>query len=223
MRTRLLLAVLVLCTPARQSAAQPPASDGWEPVSNSDGVQTYRRPSGAGQLRFQGRIAVAASLWQTMAVLMDEERAPEWAYHCLEARVLRQVDDLHLITYRRNTAGAPFVADRDMVLDLEVRPAPDHHRVSLIFTRRADDAAWPVPDGVVRVPAIAGSFRCDTIDEEHTQVVYEVAVNTGGALPAWVVNRATADLPRRTLLGLKQEVLDPRYAPAAAQLRARLH
>ena len=60
-----------------------------------------------------------------------------------------------------------------------------------------------VARGVVRMPRLVGSYDLRPV-EAGTRVVYTVDSDPGGRLPAWLVKRASKDLPYFTLKNLRE-------------------
>lgn len=209
------LAPLALACPT--AAAADPA---WEVIGRDAGIVTARRLGASGLWAFRGEGVVDAPLILVAAVLDDEERTVEWASQCRQARVLRRDSPMQSVIYRRNGAGVVGVDDRDMVLRRTWTVDAAHQRLTMAFSLLADAALWPPAGGsLTHVEALVGMWRLDRIDPDHTQVVYEVEVDPGGLLPLFVVKRASASLPRESLLGLRRQVRAEGHVASIARLR----
>jgi hypothetical protein len=66
-----------------------------------------------------------------------------------------------------------------------------------------EDADLAVPRGVIRMPRLFGSYELTPV-EGGAHVVYTVDSDPGGSLPAWLVRRASKDLPYFTLKKLQE-------------------
>jgi ribosome-associated toxin RatA of RatAB toxin-antitoxin module len=83
----------------------------------------------------------------------------------------------------------PFVRDRDYTVKVTAEQHPATRRMQVIFVSAPEDGP-PPQDGYVRVTAIHGSWTLVPMREGGTLVTYVVSSDPGGALPAWLVNRA---------------------------------
>jgi len=122
----------------------------------------------------------------------------QWQHNCAEAYVINQSDE-NLLIYNRVASPWP-VADRDVVLQSIVTRKPDDSIVIKFFNR--DDTATKLPKGVVRMPHLSGKYELTPI-AEGTHVIYTIDSDPGGKLPAWLVRRASKDLPFFTLKNLR--------------------
>ena len=123
----------------------------------------------------------------------------DWMHNCEEARRIRQEDDV-VVGYNR--VGSPWpVSDRDVVLR-STRTDFEDGGIRIEF-RSTTDENVPVVRGVVRMPRLVGSYDLRPV-EAGTQVVYTVDSDPGGSLPAWLVRRASKELPYFTLSKLRE-------------------
>jgi hypothetical protein len=127
-----------------------------------------------------------------------------WLYTCIESRVVRQENATTSLVYNRTNAPWP-VADRDVVLETAI-DAADSDPAQVRF-QSVDDAAAPPVDGVVRMPRLVGAFTLTALAPARTQVVYQIDIDPGGALPGWLAQRTTRELPFETLRGLRRLVV----------------
>jgi len=123
----------------------------------------------------------------------------DWMASCEAAHPIRQEGDV-VTSY--NLIGSPWpVADRDVVLrSTKTELAGGGIRVEFRSTTDEDVA---VVRGVVRMPRLVGSYELHPV-EGGTRVVYTLDSDPGGNLPAWLVQRASRDLPYYTLRNLRE-------------------
>jgi hypothetical protein len=193
------LALLVACALAGAARAQ----DGWRLLRDEDGVRVSERGLASRALpELRGEVEIAAPLARVLAVIEDVPRQTEWMHTCVEARVVRRQSDTTSLVYNRT--GSPWpVSDRDAALRTVIEPrGPD---AALVRFHAVTDPAAPPVDGVVRMPRLDGAFALSALAPARTRVVYDLDVDPGGALPAWLVRRTARDLPFETLRGLRRE------------------
>ncbi len=177
-----------------------PASAERRVVRVEDGI-TVEEEAEAGRALpiLTGTTTMTASASQIAAWIGAVHTYVDWQHNCEEARVLPQSDGSTL-TYNR--IGSPWpVSDRDVVLR-STRTNLTDGRIRIEF-RSTEDANLEVPSGVVRMPRLSGSYELTPV-EGGTHVVYTVDSDPGGSLPAWLVRRASKDLPYYTLKKLRE-------------------
>jgi hypothetical protein len=191
----------------------------WELVKSSDGIVVDRRAVPGSPLKeFRGRAVIDAPIADILAVFSDVDRATEWMDSCNGARVVDDIDDRHKLVYNRTHAPWP-VSDRDAVLHNIVHFDEADRRVELQFWSVQSDKAPPVK-GVVRMPFLRGHWKLwPSADGQSTRVEYQVHANPGGALPEWLVNYVSRDLPFKTIEGLRAQTRRRQYPEFQSQMR----
>ena len=142
--------------------------------------------------------SMAASPLEVAAWIGAVHTYTQWQHNCTEAHIIPQADD-SLLVYNRVASPWP-VADRDVVLQTIVTRNADGSILIEFFNQ--NDPTTKVPRGVVRMPRLAGRYELSAVDGA-TQVIYTIDSDPGGKLPAWLVRRASKDLPFYTLKNLR--------------------
>lgn len=198
--SRSALALLLVAGAAR-------AGEGaWEPVRDEAGIAVHRRKiDGASLHEFRGRGVVRAPLARVLGVIHDSAHRTEWMHKCVEARSVEEIGDGGQIAYNRTQAPWPL-SDRDVVLRGDTFFEQRERRVRLEF-HSIDDPRVPPKKGVVRMPFLRGHWiLTPTHDGRWTSVEYQVRADPGGALPDWVSNLVSEQLPFRTIANLREQV-----------------
>ncbi|HWE27951.1 MAG TPA: SDR family NAD(P)-dependent oxidoreductase [Polyangia bacterium] len=194
---------------------------GWQQIKQSDGITVYKRVVDGSPLKeFRGRAVVAAPVADILAVFNDVPRATEWMDSCNGSRAVADISDSEKVVYNRTHAPWP-VADRDAVLHNVARFDEHARSVELDFWS-VDDAKAPPVSGVVRMPYLRGHWILwPSTDGTTTRVEYQVHANPGGALPNWLVNYVSRDLPFKTIEGLRAQVKRRQYPEFEAHIKER--
>jgi len=179
------LALLAACALAGAARAQ---QDDWRLLRDEDGVRVSERGLASRALpELRGEVEIAAPLARVLAVIEDVPRQTEWMHTCIEAGVVRRESDTTSLVYNRTASPWP-VSDRDVALRTVIAPrGPD---AALVRFHAVTDPAAPPVDGVVRMPRLDGAFTLTALAPARTRVVYDLDVDPGGALPAWLVKFA---------------------------------
>jgi ribosome-associated toxin RatA of RatAB toxin-antitoxin module len=181
------------------------ASDEWRHLTTKDGIEVSERevPGRAFPI-FRGVGTIEANLYDVFAVISDVDRYTEWMHKCVDAREVRGESETVRYAYNRTSAPWP-VSDRDVVLRSETIIIEPGGKVHVRFASVEEESVGPVK-GVVRMRRLEGHYKLEALGPEQTRVEYQVDVDPGGRLPAWLVKRNTRDLPLHTLLNLRQQV-----------------
>ncbi|MCU1279709.1 MAG: hypothetical protein JWM53_3255 [bacterium] len=220
-RSTLLVTVLAIAasTPLAARADTPKSDGAWQFVKQSDGIVVERRiVAGSNLKEFRGSAVVQAPVAAILAVFSDVPHATEWMDSCNGSRTVDDVSDREKVVYNRTHAPWP-VADRDAVLHNIVHFDEADRRVELQFWSVQSDKAPPVK-GVVRMPFLRGHWKLwPSADGSSTRVEYQVHANPGGALPDWLVNYVSRDLPFKTIEGLRAQTRRRQYPELQAEMR----
>lgn len=146
-----------------------------------------------------GTTTVAAPPERVLAWIEATHTYVDWMHNCEEAKALGEGDGARIVY---NRIGSPWpVSDRDVVLR-STRTRRDDGAIRVEFRDTTDPAAPPGQDAV-RMARLVGSYELQP-RPEGTRVVYTVDSDPGGGLPAWLVRRASLELPYRTLANLRE-------------------
>ncbi len=182
---------------------------GWKQVLTDQGVSVWNRYDPGRDLPvFKGIATLDAGLFECLAVLDDTPKHVEWIFQCSAARVVKQINEFDRIVYNRTDAPWP-VSDRDVVLSGSVEASMVKKEVYSRF-HAIDIALQPKVDGVVRMPRLKGFWRFQMLDERRTRVTYQIDADPGGALPDFIVERASRKLPMETIAGMRRQVTKTR-------------
>ena len=95
--------------------------------------------------------------------------------------------------YMRYAPRFLVVSARDVVVHVQGQSTPNGSSACQWTDLKARE---PERKGTVRMPLLRGSWTIEPLDAARARVVYQVAVNPGGRLPAWLVRRgAVSALP----------------------------
>jgi hypothetical protein len=85
--------------------------------------------------------------------------------------------------------------------------AADKSAALIVFRNVAAPNRHPGPDRTVRMPKLEGLYKLVHAGPGKTRVTCQVESDIGGSIPAWLATRATRDLPRITLVRLRNRVV----------------
>ncbi len=183
----------------------------WEELFEEKGVTVWSREvKGTSFVEFRGRGMVDASIRDLAAVIRDNNKKTEWMHQCAEDFAIQYRAPLHIITYNRTASPVFFISDRDVVLDVRAKVKPEEKSILIEF-RNTKHPKMPDRDGVVRMPRLTGYWLLEAKSPTTTELTYQVAADPGGALPAWLVNMVSKNIPFHTIDNVRGQIGKPGY------------
>ena len=171
-------------------------------VANEHGIEVSQRLD-THLIEFRADGNIDAPPERVRALMLDYGRAQALSKEVAECRVLRRGD--HFIdVYQR--LSLPVVDDRDYTLHVTWGEEGD------VLWLRFDAAneLGPAPRaGVVRVPLHHGSWRFAPGPNGSTQAHYEIRMDLGGSLPAFMARKGAGDSIPAFFEGLRRELRQP--------------
>ncbi len=208
--TAALLALLALAIFSGQSLAADASDVGWTLSSHGNGVAIYSRVhAGTGVKEFKAVGDIEAPPRAVQAVLDDVEAYPHFMPFVVECRVISRDAD-SIVSYQR--ISPPLCADRDYTLRVwhENERAPGGRTFRSHW--EAANALGPAErPKVVRVKINEGSWLLEPDGENKTCATYRVYTDTGGALPAFIANKANQVGIEKIFAAMRQQVKEAKY------------
>lgn len=202
-----LISGLSLALAFEATAAEPE----WEELFEDEGITVWRREiPGTSLVEFRGRGDVEASIVRVAAVVREDDRKVEWMKNCAGAATLQYGAAGSGIVYNRTGSPAPFIDDRDIVLDVKSAVSAADKTLRVDFAQTTHPKMPPV-EGVVRMPQLRGHWLLRQVGPNRTNVTYQVRADPGGSLPKWLVNWVNKKLPYHTIAGLRDQTKKPGY------------
>lgn len=185
----------------------------WKEEANLPGLIIYSRTRVGSSLKeFKSVGKVDAPSSAVFAVLHDVEAYPSFMPFTLECRVLKQVGDC-TVAYQR--LELPMLSDRDYTLRSEYSETPGRNGATYrIQWVPANDLGPAEKPGVQRVKVCEGGWLIEPDQDGTTRATYSIYTDSGGAIPAFIANRASRVAIARLFAAIRKEVLEPKYASA---------
>jgi hypothetical protein len=184
-------------------------ADDWKLARNQEGVKIYLRSvKGLGTKEVLGLTQVSATLGALVSMVKDPENHHIWIYANKEARFLKIISDFEWIYY--NISEAPWpVRNRDLITHAKLEQYPDSYAV------RIDSEGWPdyIPaqKNLVRIAKLKSLWVFTPKSNGIIDIRFELSIDLGGDIPAWLVNFAISKGPFNTLLNMAEVVKTDRY------------
>ena len=216
-RTAALLVFVLLITGAPMArtdeGAVLSADTGWQRVDEKEGVTLYSRSRiGSGIKEFKGSGLIEAPPGAVEKVLKDVASYPEFMPYVMETRVISQSGN-EMVTYQR--LDVPFVCNRDYTVRVEhgITKGPGGAMSYRDAWQTANEAGPPPRHGLVRVNVNEGSWLLEPAGPAgaSTQATYQIYTDSGGAIPAFLVNRGSEIVIPKLFEAIRKQAREPRY------------
>lgn len=189
------LLVLTFCVSAQEN---------WNLVKDESGIKVYTKMEPNSKYRaFKAEMQVRCKIENIIKVLKNSDSINTWIVNCKGVKLLKEsLNDQYY--YIETSLPLPFV-NRDMV----------YHFQYIINSNQAKVSVTGIPDymqpskGIVRMAKADGFWLLNSIDEYNTSVTYQMHVEPGGLIPAWLANPFIKNVPFSTFKELRKIVQKP--------------
>jgi hypothetical protein len=184
----------------------------WVLQKYEEGIGVYLRKADNSNFKeLKSVVHIKTSLSSIVAVLSDWESYPEWVYRCGSSSTVKILSDSVLIHYQ--TVLAPWPVDsRDFVVMVKLVQEAETKRIVQSSVALPDYI--PRKDGFVRIKSFRASWTLTPLEDGFIKVEYQLLVDPGGNVPAWLVNLAVVEGPLETTRHLKTRVFQKKYKEA---------
>jgi len=184
----------------------------WALKKYESGISVYtRKPAESDFKELKSVVYMKTSLSSIVALLNDWDTYPQWVYKCGKSTTLKKISETEVIHYQSVVAPWP-VDNRDFVVDVKLTQDPVTKIITITSTCKPDYI--PKVDGHVRITEFKASWLLVPQKDGMVQINYQLLVNPGGYVPAWLVNLAVIDGPFDTTLHFKDWVMKEKYQKA---------
>lgn len=187
----------------------------WDEVADDDGVKVYRRAKGGSDVKeFKAVGVVAAHVDTVMAVIADVEKYPRTLP---PTQAVKALSPAGKVAKHHFIINPPVISRRDYCAVTTCARAGTGYRVDW---KQTEDGCPPT-DGMVRMVSNVGNWSLSPGAEPNTtQVAYQVHADPGGALPSFMVNRATTKTMLEVFESLKKAAKLGTYTKCAGNIGA---
>ncbi|WP_211315731.1 START domain-containing protein [Isoalcanivorax indicus] len=207
----------LVCGLGLAHAGDPPAAmgdldDSWRLVSDRNDIQVYMRHRDDSRLKtFRGVTRMTLrDQYAMVAVLEDYASYPRWLHFVDGAEEFDRQSPL--LRYLRFTTHLPWpLANREAVLQADVVQAPGGPEGGVAIHLRNRPELLPPTDRYVRFPEMDGLLAVEFLGGDEIELTYQLIMDAGGYIPAWLSNILLRDAPYFTLDRLRRIVLRPEY------------
>ena len=184
------------------------AQESWDLVKENDGVKVYTRTNEVMSFKeFKATMTMKAKVEDFVSVLIDVDGLTTWGHNISDAKLLERPNDTIQIYYAVAKAPWPY-KDRDGIykntfnwdknsrsLTVEIELLEDERELSKNFVRMGGYGFWRVKE----------------ISANELKIDFQMQVDPGGSIKAWLANMFVTDSPFETMTGIREAMSQKKY------------
>ena len=180
----------------------------WEIVKDKNGIQVFTRANTVSSFKeFKATMSIEGEVAQILAVLYDVEGLTDWGYNVKEAKLMNRPDQMNQTYYAVAKAPWPY-KDRDGVYLNQMNWNKESK--TLMVDIQMLKEGIEINDDYVRMDGY-GYWQIKEVSNGTLEVVFQMQVDPGGAIKAWMANMFVTDSPYQTLMGLRDIMNEKKY------------
>ena len=210
MKKNLLLALFPVLFSFFSAAAQ---EGGWSLKKDKDGIKIFSRASDHSKINeVKADFNMQGTLSEFADVMIDLPNHVQWAYGTKSCLMLKKVSDSEIYFYTEMNCPWPLT-NRDLIVHMVISQDP----ASKVMKVEETDIPGYIPEkkALVRVPESKAVWTVMPVDKKTIHVSYQINVDPGGTVPAWLVNMFSTKCPFESFKGLRTEVMLSKYRMAS--------
>jgi hypothetical protein len=191
--------IFLITTIVLLSAFSASAQGNWKLVKEEDGIKVYTKTeSGSAYKAFKAEMQISCKTENIVEVLKNSEHINNWIVNCKGIKLLK-TDDNDQYYYIETSLPFPF-KNRDLVYHFQYIEI-NNEQVRVDVTGIPEYV--PPKEGFVRLAKANGYWLLTSIDINKTDVTYQMHVEPGGLIPAWLANPFIVNVPFSTFKELR--------------------
>jgi hypothetical protein len=178
------------------------AQGNWNLVKEEAGIKVYTKTeSGSDYKAFKAEMQLSCKIEDIVEVLKNTDNNNKWIVNCREVKLIK-TEDNDKYYYIETSLPWPF-ENRDMVY---------HFQYIEINSEQVRVTVTGIPDyikpteGIVRMVKADGYWILTSNGTQMTAVTYQMHVEPGGLIPAWLANPFIKNVPFSTFRELRNIV-----------------
>ncbi len=183
----------------------------WKLVKDNEHIKAYVCKLPDSPLKVvKVETTLDASLSQLISIIRDADHHSDWVFLNDKSFILEDSDDRHWKYYGSNDLPWP-ITDRDFItqahLEQDSRGEVKIESVSL-------PDFIPEKEDCVRIRDLHSCWTLTPLQNGYVHITFELQIDIGGKIPAWLINMAIARGPYNSMKALRNIVDEERFADA---------
>ncbi len=178
----------------------------WKLVRSTGKMDIYTRKTDTALKEVKAVGTMDADLTSIITALNDVEAYTDWVYNCVESEQFEVVSEDEFHYYVKTHLPFPFF-DRDLVVNTRQWIDNEGYWYSNSI---AKPKMKPEKSRVVRIQHFYSLWKIKSISVTSVKFEYILSVNSGGILPAWIINIGIKKAPLSTIEALEKRAKELR-------------
>ena len=184
------------------------SQESWDLVKDNDGIKVYTRTNEVMSFKeFKASMTVKAKVADFVSVLFDVEGLTSWGHNMLEARLLERPTDTIQIYYAIAKAPWPY-KNRDGIYK-NILSWDKKNGLLTVDIQMIEDGL-ELDENLVRMDGY-GFWKVKEISESELKIDFQMQVDPGGSIKAWMANMFVTDSPFQTMTGIRETMNQKKY------------
>ena len=182
------------------------AQENWKLKKKADGIEIYTSESTKFN-SFKGRIILDNSIYSFVAFLKDLDEYVNWGYKSKEVSILKRSGDTLQIYHVITQVPFPY-KNRDGIYQNKFRWISESN--TLFVDIETLDDYIPEDNNFARVKG-NGFWKVVVLNSGKLDITFQMQIDPGGNIPAWLVNMFIDNTPYHTLVNLQKLIKNEKY------------
>lgn len=185
------------------------AQEDWKLVKDSEGIKVYTKSVVTSDFKaFKADMIIDNDVHAFLSVLYDIDGLESWGYKTIDPEVLERKGDSMQIYYAIAKAPFPYKNRDGVYLN---RFKWDSKTQTLTVDIKILEDYLAEKDDLVRVTG-SGIWKATVLSSNKLKIDFEMQVDPGGGIPAWMANMFADESPFYTLSELREVIKNKKYA-----------
>lgn len=186
------------------------AQDNWVEVKDKDGIKVFTRSNTIMSFKeFKATMIIKAKVSDVLSVLYDVNDLKVWGHNLSRSELIERSGDTLQTYYAVAEAPWPY-KDRDGIYSNKIIWDKNLKTLLVEIEMLEPENDLYKNDDFVRMDGY-GFWKIKELLSGEIEVDFQMQVDPGGSIKAWVANMFVSDSPFYTLKGLREALKDEKY------------
>jgi len=186
------------------------AQDNWVEVKDKDGIKVFTRTNTIMSFKeFKATMIIKTKVSDVLAVLYDVSELKVWGHNISRSELIERSGDSLQVYYAVAKAPWPY-KDRDGIYSNKISWDKNLKTLLVEIDMLEPENDLYADNGFVRMDGF-GFWKIKELLSGEIEIDFQMQVDPGGSIKAWVANMFVSDSPFYTLKGLREALKDEKY------------
>jgi len=184
------------------------AQDNWNEVKNKEGIKVFTRTNTVMSFKeFKATMVIDGKINDVLSVLYDVEGLTTWGHNITKSELIERTGDSLQVYYAVAKAPWPY-KNRDGIYSNKI--SWDKQLKTLTVEIDLLESDMYSDNGFVRMDGF-GNWKIKERLSGKIEVDFQMQINPGGSIKAWMANMFVSDSPFYTMQGLREALKNEKY------------